>query len=175
MKINEIVILAGLLLVASAGAFQSNHNPIGSCLSRVSSVPHLSVRNLPQRISHWPRLAEGKPGGADDLPPPAAKTAPSKLSNNKKALLATTALIGLDIFFRRLLQFLSISFPSALAGCGALFATFLLVPGGPNLYNILAPGAALLAKWLPVFFVPSLITLPLADSVGSVVEVSWKI
>jgi hypothetical protein len=39
-------------------------------------------------------------------------------------------------------------------------------------YRVLSPGAAVLAKWLPVFFVPSLITLPLAQSLGSSLEVS---
>jgi putative effector of murein hydrolase/putative effector of murein hydrolase LrgA (UPF0299 family) len=35
----------------------------------------------------------------------------------------------------------------------------------------LEPGAALLSRWLPVFFVPSLIALPLADGLGSAVEI----
>lgn len=38
---------------------------------------------------------------------------------------------------------------------------------GDSVYSILSPGAAVLAKWLPVFFVPSLVTLPLAQSMGS--------
>jgi len=42
---------------------------------------------------------------------------------------------------------------------------------GENVYQTLNPGAALLAKWLPVFFVPSLITLPLASGLGSALEV----
>jgi hypothetical protein len=35
------------------------------------------------------------------------------------------------------------------------------------LHRILSPGAGLLAKWLPVFFVPSLVTLPLVGGVES--------
>mmetsp|Transcript_25515 Transcript_25515/g.31430 ORF Transcript_25515/g.31430 Transcript_25515/m.31430 type:complete len:404 (+) Transcript_25515:505-1716(+) len=42
---------------------------------------------------------------------------------------------------------------------------------GDAFYNILSPGATVLAKWLPVFFVPSLVTLPLASSLGSTTEV----
>ena len=42
---------------------------------------------------------------------------------------------------------------------------------GESVYKVLTPGAALLAKWLPVFFVPSLITLPLASGLGNVWEV----
>jgi len=42
---------------------------------------------------------------------------------------------------------------------------------GEGLYRVLNPGATLLAKWLPVFFVPSLITLPLASGLGNAREV----
>eukprot|EP00571_Detonula_confervacea_P013677 CAMPEP_0172311366 /NCGR_PEP_ID=MMETSP1058-20130122/14632_1 /TAXON_ID=83371 /ORGANISM="Detonula confervacea, Strain CCMP 353" /LENGTH=398 /DNA_ID=CAMNT_0013024525 /DNA_START=341 /DNA_END=1537 /DNA_ORIENTATION=+ len=42
---------------------------------------------------------------------------------------------------------------------------------GEGVYRVLNPGAMLLAKWLPVFFVPSLITLPLANGLGNVWEV----
>jgi hypothetical protein len=42
---------------------------------------------------------------------------------------------------------------------------------GEGLYLALNPGATLLAKWLPVFFVPSLITLPLASGLGNAREV----
>jgi putative effector of murein hydrolase LrgA (UPF0299 family) len=88
-----------------------------------------------------------------------------------KSFLSASILVVLDIFFRRLLQRAAISFPSSLAGCGALFTTLLLVPFGESMFKALSPGAALLAKWLPVFFVPSLVTLPLADGLGSASEV----
>lgn len=93
------------------------------------------------------------------------------------AMASTASLIALDIFFRRLFKAFSISFPSALGGCGILFATMIglysLDPSlGDAVYRVLSPGAAVLAKWLPVFFVPSLITLPLAQSLGSSLEVS---
>lgn len=90
-----------------------------------------------------------------------------------KSFDSASVLVLLDILFRRLLQRFSISFPSSLAGCGVLFATLLAAPKGPELYNLLAPGAALLAKWLPVFFVPSLVTLPLADGLGTAMEVKF--
>ncbi|CAB9503001.1 Plastidal glycolate/glycerate translocator 1, chloroplastic [Seminavis robusta] len=96
----------------------------------------------------------------------------SKTTTTTNPVIAASGLIALDVLFRRVFQLLAISFPSSLAGCGMLFATFLLAPGGgSNLHAALSPGAALLAKWLPVFFVPSLITLPLADSLGSFAEV----
>jgi len=81
------------------------------------------------------------------------------------------------VSLRRLFQKYAISFPSSLAGCGFLFATLLGLNAlnkrwGDGLFEVLNPGAAVLAKWLPVFFVPNLVTLPLAPSLGDAVEVS---
>lgn len=90
----------------------------------------------------------------------------------QKPLLSASALVILDIAFRRLFQTLSIDFPSSLAGCGFLLASLLTLPFGEKLYESLSPGSTLLAKWLPVFFVPSLITLPLEGGLGSAIEVS---
>jgi hypothetical protein len=82
-------------------------------------------------------------------------------------------LVVADVAFRRLFDTLKISFPSSLGGMMILLAAMLL-KGGTVIYQLLAPGAGLLAKWLPVFFVPSLITLPLIDGskIGGPVEVS---
>ena len=103
----------------------------------------------------------------------------SSSSNGKRqTIIATTLLILLDIQFRSLFLKYSIAFPSSLAGCGALFASMLLLTSvneelGEGVYGLLNPGATLLAKWLPVFFVPSLITLPLASGLGDAWEVSF--
>ena len=102
-------------------------------------------------------------------------TTPSKPSLTT-SVLSTGVLVALDISFRRLLKAVNISFPSSLAGCGVLFTTLIALYSakeslGDGLYSYLAPGAAVLAKWLPVFFVPSLVTLPLAQSLGSSIEV----
>ena len=83
-------------------------------------------------------------------------------------------LVVLDVLFRRVFQASRISFPSSLGGMMILLAA-MLSRGGNNIYKALAPGAGLLAKWLPVFFVPSLITLPLIDGseIGGPIEVSF--
>jgi len=90
---------------------------------------------------------------------------------------STLSLILIDFVFRRLLKSLRISYPSSLAGCGALLTTLLAASAikeewGDYLYGMLAPGAGLLAKWLPVCLVPNLVVLPLAENLGSHVEVS---
>lgn len=94
-----------------------------------------------------------------------------------KKVASTSLLIVMDVAIRRLFKKYAIAFPSSLAGCGFLFATLLGINAiktewGDSIYNILAPGAAVLAKWLPVFFVPSLVTLPLAQSFGNGVELA---
>ncbi len=94
------------------------------------------------------------------------------------SVLSTSTFILLDIFFRKLFKSFHItSFPSSLGGCGVLFTLLttlymVKVDLGNGLYNLLKPGSYVLAKWLPVFFVPSLVTLPLAPSLGSSLEVS---
>jgi putative effector of murein hydrolase len=95
---------------------------------------------------------------------------PSK--SDVQAVTSAAIFVALDIAFRRLFRAWSIAFPSSLGACTVLFVTLLSLPrdAAQRVFGALAPGAALLAKWLPVFFVPSLIALPLADSVGSALE-----
>lgn len=86
------------------------------------------------------------------------------------------AFILLDVFFRKAFKAKKIAFPSQLGGCCILFGVLLLSelisPGtGDMVFNALSPGAGLLAKWLPVFFVPGLAMIPLAPSMGSNLEV----
>ena len=85
--------------------------------------------------------------------------------------VAIINLFGINEIFRLFFVKYAITFPASLSGCGALFATFLFAPIGGELYIQFSPGATELAKWLPVFFVPSLIALPLANSLGSATEV----
>eukprot|EP00577_Skeletonema_sp_RCC1716_P015900 CAMPEP_0113401424 /NCGR_PEP_ID=MMETSP0013_2-20120614/16686_1 /TAXON_ID=2843 ORGANISM="Skeletonema costatum, Strain 1716" /NCGR_SAMPLE_ID=MMETSP0013_2 /ASSEMBLY_ACC=CAM_ASM_000158 /LENGTH=523 /DNA_ID=CAMNT_0000286633 /DNA_START=126 /DNA_END=1697 /DNA_ORIENTATION=+ /assembly_acc=CAM_ASM_000158 len=106
----------------------------------------------------------------------AAAAASTNSGSKNKTIIATALLIFLDVQFRSLFTKYSIPFPSSLAGCGSLFATMIAVTSmkeewGEAIYNTLNPGAGLLAKWLPVFFVPSLITLPLAGSLGNSLEI----
>lgn len=107
-----------------------------------------------------------------------SSTSSPSLSSDQKSVLSVGLWCVLDIAFRRLFQILDLAtkFPSSLAGCGALLAVLLLSPKPSSsstqskesgLYRLLSPGAALLAKWLPVFFVPSLVTLPLVGGVDS--------
>ena len=99
---------------------------------------------------------------SDVEPVPVSKPSP---------FVAIINLFGINEIFKLVFLKYAITFPASLSGCGALFATFLFAPIGGELYNQFSPGATELARWLPVFFVPSLISLPLANSLGSATEV----
>ena len=107
----------------------------------------------------------------------AAPTVPTSNNATIQRVASTSLLVAADVAIRRLFQARSIAFPSSLAGCGFLFAALLTLHAaraewGDAVHGVLAPGAAVLAKWLPVFFVPSLVTLPLAQSMGSGAELA---
>jgi len=95
----------------------------------------------------------------------------SDSSTGPSPIVAIFNLFAINEVVKLLFAKYAITFPASLAGCGALLATFLFVPSGELIYNQFAPGAQILAKWLPVFFVPSLVTLPLSNSIGSPVEI----
>jgi hypothetical protein len=104
-----------------------------------------------------------------------SSTSSSQLTTDQKSILSVGLWCVLDVAFRRLFQRLDIAskFPSSLGGCGVVLAVLLLASKASSssneskLHRLLSPGAVLLAKWLPVFFVPSLVTLPLVGGIES--------
>jgi hypothetical protein len=89
-----------------------------------------------------------------------------------QALASSTLFILSDVLIKQVFKARGITFPSSLAGCCAMAATLLVNPYHASMYQVLAPGAKLLQKFLMVFLVPNLIVLPLCDGCGSVTEVS---
>jgi len=93
-----------------------------------------------------------------------------------KERLGVGFFIVVDHLLRKVFKKSGISFPSQLAGCLILFVLMVIgnavssFPVGDQVFDMLSPGAAWLAKWLPVMFVPGLVMVPLAPSVGSSVE-----
>jgi hypothetical protein len=95
---------------------------------------------------------------------------------SKREISGALIFIILDKAFRSFFTANKIAFPSQLGGCIVLFIALTLselvkTGTGEATLQALAPGAALLAKWLPVFFVPGLAMLPLAPSMGGPIEV----
>ena len=157
----QLLIVATLCLARSHGFSPVCHVKCSPQVSRVH-YPAARLKNA-RKQQTWLQTATAAPS---NVPPKPIL---------QKPLLSASALVILDIAFRRLFQTFCIDFPSSLAGCGFLLATLLTFPFGEKLYKSLSPGSTLLAKWLPVFFVPSLVTLPLAGGLGSAVEVSLLI
>jgi hypothetical protein len=94
----------------------------------------------------------------------------------KDAITGAIILACIERGTNKLFQQQGITFPSQLGGCIALFLTLLIAQGvspglGDTILDLLNPGSALLAKWLPAFFVPGLAMLPLAPTVGNGLEV----
>ena len=107
----------------------------------------------------------------------AVTTRGADMSVQDKAVAGASAFFIFDTIVRKTFRANKIAFPAQLGGCVILLTSLLLseaiVPGmGDGLFKALVPGAALLTKWLPVFFVPGLAMLPLAPSIGTPVDVS---
>ena len=99
----------------------------------------------------------------------------SKLSNT---LLGMSFLILMDRMLLKVFKNLGWTFPSSLAGMIGVFAvlqcTHSVSPeAADKISNVLSPAVSLLKAWLPLFFVPPLVVLPLKASVlsGSAIPV----
>lgn len=162
-----------LLYLSSASAFTANHG-----FASVKFHNHVQANTARPRRNH--QIANSQ---KTRWSPAIHITAMKEASNDSKVngvdkvspptptLVSAFLFLALDVGFRRLFKKLAITFPSSLGGCGALLISLLTLPIGEKLFKILSPGSALLAKWLPVFFVPSLVTLPLVGNVGPISEV----
>lgn len=98
------------------------------------------------------------------------------MSIQDKAVAGAGAFLVMDTVVRKAFRANKIAIPPQLGGCIILFSVMIfleiIVPGmGEGIFKALAPGAAFLTKWLPVFFVPGLAMLPLAPSIGTAVDV----
>jgi putative effector of murein hydrolase LrgA (UPF0299 family) len=161
--------------------------PRSDCFCSTSSRP-LSILSLPSLTEYAPKLNKNislrtypsrrpslKIASTHDKIQPSA----SSIASNLKTFASAGSLILLDALLRQSFKAMSIQFPSSLAGCTALFTFMLLLHSlnndwGDYVHSLFNPGATLFAKWLPVFFVPSLVTLPLAPSLGSTHEVRYS-
>lgn len=78
----------------------------------------------------------------------------------------------LQVVINKVFRVNNINFPAMLGSTILTFTSLVVSEAiftgvGDNLARLLTPGANLLAKWLPVMFVPGLAMLPLAPSIGS--------
>lgn len=94
-----------------------------------------------------------------------------------QALAGTVAFAVIEYLVKRSLVVAQVKYPAGLGACILLFTILCLTDAvaptvAHSVYAALSPGAALLAQWFPVFFVPGLALLPLSPSIGGTVDVS---
>jgi hypothetical protein len=92
------------------------------------------------------------------------------------AVLGSVVFALIEVGVKKSLKAADLNFPAQLGACIFLFAFLLLTEAvspelAETIFSALIPGAGILAKWLPVFFVPALVMLPLSPSIGSSFEV----
>lgn len=163
-------LLVGVVLYVGGVAGYVSHLPTNSGALRLapfvpsrSSVSRIPYPSVPLDIATPLRPSTSLSAGASQ-----SSIVPTK------SIVSAAAFCVLDVAFRRGFLKANVSFPSSLGGCGILLALLLALPRktAGKAFSALKPGADVLAKWLPVFFVPSLVTLPLADSLGSSAELA---
>jgi hypothetical protein len=98
----------------------------------------------------------------------------NSLSN---AFLGSIVMALIEKIAKEGLQKSGIKFPAGLGACILLFTILIMLDfvtpaTSTYIFQSLVPGSALLAKWLPVMFVPGLVMLPLSPPIGSTVDVS---
>ena len=76
-------------------------------------------------------------------------------------------ILAMDKFLKKAFVAAAIKFPSALFGMFCIFAILMIldstVPAAAqNLMNFFEPALLFIQRWLPLFYVPSLVVLPLA-------------
>lgn len=103
-------------------------------------------------------------------------SSPSGLSTTQKEVAGVAVLIAFQKAVAEIFKATNVKFPAMLGACMSLFAILLgteaLSPSlAQSIFDGLTPGANLLAKWLPMFFVPALTLLPLSPPIGNASEV----
>lgn len=94
-----------------------------------------------------------------------------------QALAGAAVFAAIEKAAKHGLQAANIKYPAQLGACILLFAVLSVTDAvapvaAHRVFTALTPGAALLAKWFPVLFVPALILLPLSPPIGGSVDVS---
>jgi hypothetical protein len=152
----------------------NKNNPSTSSSSSFAGTSNIQDRNLvlkEQQDHVVGMIIDGsmRGGGGGAIPP----VDPSLT----KALMGAAAFAVIEQVVKRGLQAANLKYPAGLGACILLFTslclTDLVAPSlAQTVFEALSPGAAVLAKWFPVFFVPGLALLPLSPSMGGTVDVS---
>jgi hypothetical protein len=155
---------AGASNLADAAAFRprSHLEVLSTSDSRRLRTPVAS--NHPLSKAHMLKALSVRGGVANSL---------------QNAFLGTIVMALIEKGVKEALKAGNLKVPAQLAGCIVLFGFMMLAEAinpdfGNAIFEALSPGAGILAKWLPVFFVPGLALLPLSPKIGTGMDVSIR-
>lgn len=160
-------VLAAVLVAYASIHVDAAHRVEPSAVFRPHSRSS-SLKVLPQTV---PTTIGGRPEEALALRGGVANTLPN-------AFVASIVMALIEKGVKEGLKAANVKFPAQLGGCIFLFSFMMLAEKinpelGNAIFEALSPGAGILAKWLPVFFVPGLALLPLSPKIGTSVDVSF--
>jgi hypothetical protein len=186
MKVALVIGMTSLLLLATLVATATadgrpNSQPLSLYALRTKTESDPLAMAINQNNQHHNRHHHHDAltfrGGAKKKvapPPPPKKSFLDGIPT--KGIYGVIVMAMIEASLKKVFAAANINFPSMLGGCIFLFAfaviAQLIHPGsGDAIHDFLEPGAALLSKWLPSFFVPGLAMLPLAPSIGDGIDV----
>uniref|UniRef100_A0A0D9V1H6 Plastidal glycolate/glycerate translocator 1, chloroplastic n=1 Tax=Leersia perrieri TaxID=77586 RepID=A0A0D9V1H6_9ORYZ len=136
---------------------------LNSSSHRHSSSISMAPSNLRHRLLLAPSLAAAAAGGD-------AATAPSGLPSLlgiAHLLVSLGIVLASDKFLKQAFAAASIKFPSALFGMFCVFSVLVVLDAfapalAKGFMDFFEPATLFIQRWLPLFYVPSLVVLPLA-------------
>lgn len=143
------------------------------------SAAVLDVPNNDRMIPQQKQPQQPQRGGATTKP---TTTSVTKATNGlPKALAGAITFAMIEKIVKMTLKTLNIAYPAQLGACIVLFVVLCITDAmisptlASNIFAFLTPGAALLAKWFPIFFIPGLVLLPLSPPIGGTTDVRTNI
>ncbi|KAM0934093.1 putative CidB/LrgB family protein [Dioscorea sansibarensis] len=150
------------LLRSKSPTFSSLRSPISSQLLPRRSMTPSSEKSRPLLL---PRASASSPSDASADKTPAF--GPQSLVGVLHLVVSLGLILVADMLLKRAFTAAAIKFPSALFGMFCVFTVLIVldvvVPAvAMGLMNFFEPATLFIQRWLPLFYVPSLVVLPLA-------------
>lgn len=158
-----LVAIAAVTVPSALGASSSKSQPITSFAPRSIATRSTVLKNEPvmRKVAALDSVDLSRRGGAVVAP---------------NQVVSALGLFAINYGVSKAFAAYDVRFPAMLGGCIILFVALLLADVvksglGTDIFDLLMPGGNLLAKWLPVFFVPGLAMVPKAPSLGTPLDV----
>lgn len=159
-----MVAIAAVTVPSALGASSSSKSqPITSFAPRSIATGSTVLKHEPvmRKVAALDSVDLSRRGGAVEAP---------------NQVVSALGLFAINYGVSKAFAAYDVRFPAMLGGCIILFVALLLADAvksglGTDIFDLLMPGGNLLAKWLPVFFVPGLAMVPKAPSLGTPLDI----